>query len=82
MRRKQNEGDRITKTFVNWAENMQKSRKKVAEKAPKDNKNPFAGKTSKGEFDNLKGRLALAELRSATGGLQTILSSGKDKMTK
>ncbi len=42
------------------------------------NKNPFAGKTSKGEFDHLKGRLALAELRSATGGLQTVLD-GKMK---
>jgi len=37
------------------------------------NKNPFAGKTSEGEFDHLKGRLALAELRSATSGLQTVL---------
>lgn len=37
------------------------------------NKNPFAGKTSEGEFDHLKGRLALAELRSAAGSLEAVL---------
>jgi len=46
------------------------------------NKNPFAGKTSEGEFDHLKGRLALAELRSTTGSLQTVLPSEKEQNTE